>query len=244
MTFDRAANVKPNKSASNPSKPEGLYDAVVTRVALRGERRIKLGAIIGAANASSYYSMGAVIGSEKENNKLSVYAQIPRLAAGFEFGPLSYVGSPPFPGDRAFVGFKEGRQDELVLLTGALSLGEPNVQSFSRSSDLEVYEGTHKLAFPVAVTIIGVQGTLGAAASGSDVILDIHKGSAVIDPAVTIFADQSKRPRILDGETVGTMAAPDISSVLVGEYLTVHIDQIGATLPGSDLSVHVWWRPA
>lgn len=43
-----------------------------------------------------------------------VFVKIPRLTYEFQYGPVPYIGAAPFVGDTLFVGFIEGRQDDVV----------------------------------------------------------------------------------------------------------------------------------
>lgn len=63
--------------------------------------------------------------------------------------------------------------------------------------------------------------------------MDIHKGGT------TIFTDQGNRPVIYSGEYTGQTVDIDVSEWGTLEYLTAHIDQIGSTIAGSDLVVHI-----
>jgi hypothetical protein len=70
---------------------------------------------------------------------------------------------------------------------------------------------------------------------GADLIVDVNRNGT------TIFTTQSNRPKILDGggSVPGT---PDVT-ILFSGYLTVDVDQVGSTTPGSDITVAVvCWR--
>lgn len=69
--------------------------------------------------------------------------------------------------------------------------------------------------------------------SGASIIVDIHKNGT------TIFTNQDNRPEILSSEYTGFTTVIDENSWLDGEYLTMHIDQVGTTVSGSDLTVHI-----
>lgn len=45
-----------------------------------------------------------------------VYVKVPRLSYEFEHGPIPYAGDAPLPGDETYVGFLEGRQDDVVAI--------------------------------------------------------------------------------------------------------------------------------
>ncbi len=74
---------------------------------------------------------------------------------------------------------------------------------------------------------------IGFAPTGSAIIVDVNKNGT------TIFTTQSERPTIPAGEIVGTLTVPDITELLEGDILTVDIDAVGSTLPGSYLTLVV-----
>ena len=64
-------------------------------------------------------------------------------------------------------------------------------------------------------------------------IVDVNKNG------VTIFSNQANRPTIAAATTTDDANAIDLPNVAAGQYLTVDIDQVGSTTPGSDLSVTI-----
>jgi len=103
------------KAASNKNKPRGLWDAVVTRVVQEGSLYTAADAIVEVPSQTISFGLDGLIGSNVTGLRPRVYAKVPRLVEGFEFGPLELVGPVPNPGDRAFVAFKEGDPDYMVL---------------------------------------------------------------------------------------------------------------------------------
>ncbi len=94
--------------------------------------------------------------------------------------------------------------------------------------------GTHRLYFKNAATITNVSASLGTAPTGSTYIVDVHKNTT------SIFPTQANRPTITasgfqDDATLETTA------ISAGDYLTVDIDQVGATITGADLTVTISW---
>lgn len=127
MFPSRPTNVKFGKSASSATPPTGLYDAVITKVVDENSTKVFLDGVVDSPSNSLTLGVDALVGSVTEvARKQRVYARIPRLVGGFEFGPLDFIGQTPSVGDRAFVGFREGRPDNLVLLTrgGTSNLSE------------------------------------------------------------------------------------------------------------------------
>ncbi len=84
-----------------------------------------------------------------------------------------------------------------------------------------------------ALTITQVFLSVGTAPTGASVIADVHKGGT------TIFTNQDNRPAIVSGEESGYTETIDDATWGDGEYLTAHIDQIGSTVAGEDLVVHI-----
>jgi hypothetical protein len=54
----------------------------------------------------------------------------------------------------------------------------------------------------------------------------------------TIFTTQANRPTIVSG-ALTSVSVPDVTTWANGDYLTVDIDQVGSTTPGTDLQVQV-----
>lgn len=107
---------------------------------------------------------------------------------------------------------------------------------FSNTDTLSVATGTHRLYNDTAAawTIQSVRASVGVAPAGRSVVIDISINGT------TIFTNQANRPTIAaGGNTSGKITNMDITSVAVGNYLTVDIDQVGTTTPGSDLTVQV-----
>lgn len=101
----------------------------------------------------------------------------------------------------------------------------------------ELATGAGELVFivPYAMSISKVRVAAGTAptGTGSSIIVDVHKNGT------TIFTTQSNRPAIAAGSTAGTSGTPNVISVAEGDILTVDIDQVGNTTPGSNLSIAI-----
>ena len=106
---------------------------------------------------------------------------------------------------------------------------------FSVEGSLEIEDNPLRIYNIAGVTrtIDKVFLAVGTAPTGSGIIVDIHKDGT------TIFTDQDNRPTILDTEYTGFTTTIDEPSWVDGSYLTMHIDQIGTTISGSDLTVHI-----
>lgn len=67
---------------------------------------------------------------------------------------------------------------------------------------------------------------------GSDLIFDIHDQNNV-----TIFTDQSHRPRVMDGNITGETVNIDRPFWPDGEYLLAYIDQLGSYTAGENVTL-------
>jgi hypothetical protein len=99
-----------------------------------------------------------------------------------------------------------------------------------------VETGTHRLYNDSSGgwTITGVRASVGVAPTGGSIIIDVNVNGA------SVFASQASQPKIpADEYTSGKITSLAQASVAPGQYLTVDVDQVGATTPGSDLTVQV-----
>lgn len=83
------------------------------------------------------------------------------------------------------------------------------------------------------ITIINVQADINTAPTGANVIVDVHKDG------VTIFTTQANRPEIAASNNSSGAEVPDVTAWADGSYLTLDVDLIGSTIPGSNLTVTV-----
>lgn len=103
---------------------------------------------------------------------------------------------------------------------------------FTQAGPLQVGIGT--TAYPIkggTFTIVSVAARLAAAPTGSSVIVDVNKNGA------SIYGNQSFRPTIADGGYDAAVGTHSVSQLVDGDYVTVDIDQVGSTSPGSHLVV-------
>lgn len=101
--------------------------------------------------------------------------------------------------------------------------------NFARSGTLSVTTGVGRFVMPFALTIVGIQLAVNTAPVGSSILCDVNKNGT------TIFTTQANRPSVAAGANQGGVATPNITAFAVGDYMTVDVDQIGSTTPGSDL---------
>jgi hypothetical protein len=81
------------------------------------------------------------------------------------------------------------------------------------------------------LTITEVYAYVKTAPVGESLIVDVNKNGT------TIFTTQSNRPQISSGENSDTSGSPDVTALVKNDKLTIDIDQVGSTTPGSDLVV-------
>lgn len=95
--------------------------------------------------------------------------------------------------------------------------------------------GTKKSAAIVGVAgnISDVRAYLDTAPTGSTFIVDVNKNGT------TIFTSQAARPTIAISGNASTTTAPAVTAVAAGDRLSYDVDQIGASVAGSDLYLTV-----
>lgn len=124
-----------------------------------------------------------------------------------------------------------------ATLSSALSLeATARTLSYSEGGILTPIVGTMRLYNDTAAawTIQGVRASAGTAPTGASIIVDVNVNGT------TIFTTQGNRPTIaIGGNTSGKVTNMDTTSVAVGNYLTVDIDQVGSTVAGSDLVIQL-----
>ncbi|MHA1304358.1 MAG: hypothetical protein ACTSPI_11730 [Candidatus Heimdallarchaeaceae archaeon] len=129
---------------------------------------------------------------------------------------------------------------------GAVTLEEPIglpakpilVPTFTYDQELEV--GTNVctvLIVPASGTIEKVYAYVKQASVGADIIIDINKNDTSI-----WYNNQSNRLTILAGEKYADQTEFDVVEVDEGDILSMDIDQVGSTTPGSLLTVELKMR--
>lgn len=112
-----------------------------------------------------------------------------------------------------------------------------SVIPYAKTGTLAVTTGTLRFRMPFAATIIGVSASVGTAPTGSSIIVDVNKNGT------TIFTTQANRPAIaISAFEAAEVTNMNITSLAIGDYITVDIDQIGSTIAGSDLTVFVRYQ--
>ena len=113
--------------------------------------------------------------------------------------------------------------------------GAPLLLPFGYAGIISVRTGVERIYNDTGrpLTIGTVRVSAGTGPVGQALIVDVHKNGT------TIFSTQANRPKIADGQVTGTAPAPDTPVWGIGEYLTVDVDQVGTTTPGSNLTVTI-----
>lgn len=104
--------------------------------------------------------------------------------------------------------------------------------TFQQAGELATGQGAFRFYFSGAFTIQSVRASVSTAPTGSSLIVDVNLNGT------TIFTGGTGRPTIAAGDNTAT-GTPAVTAVASGDYLTVDIDQIGSTVPGSNLVVQV-----
>lgn len=107
-------------------------------------------------------------------------------------------------------------------------------ESFTQLGTVPVGVGTTKVYNDSGktLTIKFVRASVGTAPTGASLIVDVNKNGT------TLFTTQSTRPTIAASGTTNK-TTPQVTTWADGDYLTVDIDQVGSTIPGSDLTVTI-----
>lgn len=114
---------------------------------------------------------------------------------------------------------------------------------FSRAGALTVAAGTSRIYLDAAYALETVRVGLGAAPAGAALIVDVNYCPPGGTPA-TIYGTQANRPSVPAGSNTAAGGATSVAAFASGGYLTVDVDQVGSTTPGSDLTVVLRLRRA
>lgn len=108
------------------------------------------------------------------------------------------------------------------------------IATFSKQGTLTTATGALRHYVKNAWTINQVRASAGTAPTGASILVDVNKNGT------TIWATQGNRVAIAASANTGTQTTFDTTALAANDYLTVDIDQIGSTIPGSDITVQVW----
>jgi hypothetical protein len=168
-------------------------------------------------------------------------------------GEVTYedVGNATTYGEPPGVSLAVGSPSKIDLeseTTGSLPMGltgHPFVVTFSYPGTLTaaVGENVWVCEFPAA-TIIGCRASLGAgsAPQATAVLVDVNKGTGATPTYTTIYTTQANRPYIPVGHQRGPRTDPNTRGLVVGDSLTVDVDQAGGGASPTDenLTVNIY----
>ncbi len=103
--------------------------------------------------------------------------------------------------------------------------------SFYIDDVLKVETNVMSIIIPQTMIITDIRIAVDTAPTGADLILDINLNGT------TLYTTQNNRPTIQIDEISAIAMLPDITSLSLGDKLTLDIDQIGSTVAGENLSV-------
>lgn len=86
---------------------------------------------------------------------------------------------------------------------------------------------------PFAMTVIEVRVAVDVAPTGANLIADVNKNGT------TMYTTQGNRPTIIATETSATATDPDVTSIALGDIISVDLDQVGSTIAGENLMVTI-----
>jgi len=99
--------------------------------------------------------------------------------------------------------------------------------------------GTMRWYVPYDIEVTDVTASVSVAPTGATLIADVHKNGT------TIFTTQSGRPTIATSGFFDASATPDVTTMLKDtDYFTVDVDQVGSTVPGTDLVIQIRFKRA
>lgn len=128
-----------------------------------------------------------------------------------------------------------GQAEQFIddLLVAAAQIVEETLV-FGQQGDIAAVTGTLRFYLPMDCTIVEVRASLGIASSGVDpVIVDVNKNGT------SIYAVQADQPHLADGvNTVLAMPTAGLS-LARGDYITIDVDQVGSSTPGTGLTVQM-----
>lgn len=154
-----------------------------------------------------------------------------RFGSTLELQQTSAPGSP-VPGSTLLYSKTDGRIYTKTA-SGETSVGTvEQAFTFSFTGPLTTLSGAPRLPIVGGTyQISSIAAMVAEAPTGSSIILDVNKNGT------TIFGTQANRPTISAESTAASVGAFSVSSVTTGDYVTVDVDQVGSSTPGTHLTV-------
>lgn len=108
--------------------------------------------------------------------------------------------------------------------------------SFSQAGTLAITDGPHRWYNDTGrtLTFTAIRGAVGTAPTGADIIVDVNvNGTTIMTSTKVVIA-----------ATTNTIKQTTFSTTTIadGSYLEVDIDQVGSSVPGSNLTVSIWMK--
>lgn len=108
---------------------------------------------------------------------------------------------------------------------------------FSVTGVLSVQAGASRIYFEGDYAVESVRAAVSGAPAGSSLIVDVNKNGS------TIFTTQADRPTIAAAAFTALGTGTGLAATYaLGDFMTVDIDQVGSTTPGTTLTVLVRMR--
>ena len=149
------------------------------------------------------------------------------------FNSVSYT----WPGDNGTSGQVLTTDGNGVLSWTTVGFGSPLSltvileKALTQPSDLVVVTGKARW-YPVQdIELISVQAHVDTPATGQSILVDVNKNGS------TILTGSPNIVEIAAGANSSAIIPPGTTSVTVGDYVTVDVDQIGSGTAGADLVV-------
>lgn len=115
----------------------------------------------------------------------------------------------------------------------ALDARLSSVRDFAYQGTLTTVTGTLRVPIHQAGTITSIRAMVNTAPTGAAIIVDVNINGT------TAYSTQGNRPTIAVSTNSVNATLPNTTALAAGDYLTVDIDQIGSTIPGSNLVVSI-----
>jgi hypothetical protein len=109
---------------------------------------------------------------------------------------------------------------------------------FTELGTLVAKNGTVRWYPPYAITVVDAVAMVSVAPTGGPIEVDVNKNG------VTIFTTQTNRPIIAAAGFRDVSGAPNVTSLLETDYITIDIDLVGVTVAGDDLVVQIRYTRA
>ena len=114
----------------------------------------------------------------------------------------------------------------------------PTIETYTLAvqGTLIVATGKSRVYLEGSYAVESIRTAVNTAPTGAAVLVDVNKNGT------TLYTTQGNRPSIAISGFSATGNRPDVKTFAAGDYLSVDVDQVGSTIPGSDLTVTVRLR--